>query len=92
MEISEQIKGQSYLMNVSRNVSHRLLRRLSLLLNLLVAAADELNLYSPSFGDFYLSEDQLVLATVGMFLELGLVKIFNVKNGVRLYNFSSYYV
>ena len=45
-------------------------------------AADELNLYSLTFDDFSLSEDEMILASVSMFLELGLVKKFNIDREV----------
>ncbi|XP_075221410.1 dual 3',5'-cyclic-AMP and -GMP phosphodiesterase 11A-like [Lycorma delicatula] len=51
-----------------------------------VPGADELNLYSLSFDDFSLSQDEMLLAAVSMFLELGLVKKFNIERET-LYRF-----
>uniref|UniRef100_T1HBJ9 PDEase domain-containing protein n=3 Tax=Triatominae TaxID=70999 RepID=T1HBJ9_RHOPR len=42
-------------------------------------AADELNLYSLSFDDFSLTDEEMILASVSMFIELGLVKKFNIE-------------
>ena len=48
-------------------------------------ACDEWNLYSLSFDDFSLNEDQMILASVSMFLELGLVNKFNIEVEVNFY-------
>ncbi|XP_066902713.1 dual 3',5'-cyclic-AMP and -GMP phosphodiesterase 11A [Halyomorpha halys] len=54
-------------------------KEIEALLDLPVPACDEWNLYSLSFEDFALNEDQMILASVSMFLELGLVKKFNIE-------------
>ncbi|XP_014253887.1 dual 3',5'-cyclic-AMP and -GMP phosphodiesterase 11A-like [Cimex lectularius] len=56
------------------------------LMELPVPAADELNLYSLSFDDFSLSDNEMLLASVSMFIELGLVKKFNIDRET-LYRF-----
>jgi hypothetical protein len=48
-----------------------------------VPCADELNLYSLSFDDFSLDNDEMLLAAVSMFLDLGLVKRFSIEKEVR---------
>lgn len=50
--------------------------------NCRVPCADELNLYSLSFDDFSLNEDEMLLASVTMFIELGLVSKFNIDRKV----------
>lgn len=50
-------------------------------------AADEWNLYSLAFDDFSLNSDEMILASVSMFLELGLVKKFNIEREVTLFFF-----
>lgn len=54
-----------------------------------VPGADELNLYSLAFDDFSLNENEMLLAAVSMFLELGLVKRFNIEKevGTSYHNF-----
>lgn len=47
-----------------------------------VPAADSLNLYSLAFDDFSLNDDEMLMAAVSMFLELGLVKTFNIEKEV----------
>lgn len=47
-----------------------------------VPAADSLNLYSLTFDDFSLNDDEMLMAAVSMFLELGLVKTFNIEKEV----------
>jgi hypothetical protein len=47
-----------------------------------VPCADELNLYSLTFDDFSLESDEMLLAAVSMFLDLGLVKKFNIEKEV----------
>jgi hypothetical protein len=47
-----------------------------------VPCADELNLYSLTFDDFCLDNDEMLLAAVSMFLDLGLVKKFNIEKEV----------
>jgi hypothetical protein len=47
-----------------------------------VPCADELNLYSLTFDDFSLDSDEMLLAAVSMFLDLGLVKKFNIEEEV----------
>jgi hypothetical protein len=47
-----------------------------------VPCADELNLYSLTFDDFSLDSDEMLLAAVSMFLDLGLVKKFNIEKEV----------
>ncbi|XKL59330.1 hypothetical protein PGB90_000346 [Kerria lacca] len=50
-----------------------------------IPCADELNLYSLSFDDFCLNEDKMLLASVTMFMELGLVSKFNIdKQGCEM--------
>ncbi|GLH00338.1 cGMP-specific 3',5'-cyclic phosphodiesterase [Gryllus bimaculatus] len=49
------------------------------LLDQTVPCADELNLYSLAFDDFSLSDDDMVLAAVAMFLDLGVVKRFCIE-------------
>ena len=51
-----------------------------------VPAADSLNLYSLTFDDFSLNDDEMLMAAVSMFLELGLVKTFNIEKEVSAYN------
>ncbi|XP_068086058.1 dual 3',5'-cyclic-AMP and -GMP phosphodiesterase 11A [Anabrus simplex] len=51
-----------------------------------VPCADELNLYSLSFDDFSLGDDDMVLAAVAMFIDLGLVKRFGIEKET-LYRF-----
>jgi hypothetical protein len=41
-----------------------------------------LNLYSLTFDDFSLESDEMLLAAVSMFLDLGLVKKFNIEKEV----------
>ncbi|XP_065216930.1 dual 3',5'-cyclic-AMP and -GMP phosphodiesterase 11A-like isoform X2 [Planococcus citri] len=55
-------------------------------LNFRVPCADELNLYSLSFDDFSLNEDEMLLASVTMFIELGLVSKFSIDKKA-LYRF-----
>lgn len=50
-----------------------------------VPAADSLNLYSLAFDDFSLNDDEMLMAAVSMFLELGLVKTFNIEKEVSAY-------
>jgi len=50
-----------------------------------VPAADSLNLYSLAFDDFSLNDDEMLMAAVSMFLELGLVKTFNIEKEVSVY-------
>ncbi len=45
--------------------------------------ADEWNLYSLSFDDFSLDENEMLLAAVTMFTELGLVSKFNIDKKVK---------
>lgn len=45
-------------------------------------AADSLNLFSLAFDDFSLNDDEMLMAAVSMFLELGLVKTFNIEKEV----------
>lgn len=47
-----------------------------------VPAADSLNLFSLAFDDFSLNDDEMLMAAVSMFLELGLVKTFNIEKEV----------
>ena len=47
-----------------------------------VPCADELNLYSLTFDDFSLDSDEMLLAAASMFLDLGLVKKFNIEKEV----------
>lgn len=47
-----------------------------------VPAADSLNLFSLTFDDFSLNDDEMLMAAVSMFLELGLVKTFNIEKEV----------
>jgi hypothetical protein len=47
-----------------------------------VPCADELNLYSLTFDDFSLENDDMLLAAVSMFLDLGLVKKFSIEKEV----------
>ncbi|KAJ9586234.1 hypothetical protein L9F63_020143, partial [Diploptera punctata] len=51
-----------------------------------VPCADQLNLYSLAFDDFSLDNDEMLLAAVSMFLDLGLVKRFNIERET-LYRF-----
>ncbi|PNF20000.1 hypothetical protein B7P43_G08644 [Cryptotermes secundus] len=51
-----------------------------------VPCADELNLYSLTFDDFSLESDEMLLAAVSMFLDLGLVKKFSIEKET-LYRF-----
>lgn len=48
-----------------------------------VPCSDELNLYSLTFDDFSLTTDTMMLAAVSMFLDLGLVKRFNIEKEVN---------
>jgi hypothetical protein len=41
-----------------------------------------MNLYSLTFDDFSLESDDMMLAAVSMFLDLGLVKKFNIEKEV----------
>ncbi|KAG8249664.1 hypothetical protein J6590_015161 [Homalodisca vitripennis] len=61
-------------------------KELETFLDKTVPAADELNLYSLSFDDFSLNEEEMLLAAVSMFLELGLVKRFSIDKET-LYRF-----
>ncbi|RZF41138.1 hypothetical protein LSTR_LSTR010790 [Laodelphax striatellus] len=61
-------------------------KEVEVILEKTVPVADELNLYSLSFDDFSLSDEEMVLASVSMFLELGLVKRFNIEKET-LYRF-----
>lgn len=45
---------------------------------------DELNLYSLTFDDFSLNEDEMLLATITMFTELGLINKFGIDKVVSL--------
>ncbi|XP_050525696.1 dual 3',5'-cyclic-AMP and -GMP phosphodiesterase 11A-like [Daktulosphaira vitifoliae] len=56
------------------------------ILSLPVPAADSMNLYSLAFDDFSLNDDEMLMAAVSMFLELGLVKAFNIEKET-LYRF-----
>ncbi|XP_015367889.1 PREDICTED: dual 3',5'-cyclic-AMP and -GMP phosphodiesterase 11A-like [Diuraphis noxia] len=56
------------------------------ILGMPVPAADSLNLYSLAFDDFSLNDDEMLMAAVSMFLELGLVKTFNIEKET-LYRF-----
>lgn len=49
-----------------------------------VPASDSLNLFSLTFDDFSLNDDEMLLAAVSMFLELGLVKTFNIEKEVSV--------
>lgn len=49
-----------------------------------VPAADSLNLFSLAFDDFSLNDDEMLMAAVSMFLELGLVKAFNIEKEVSV--------
>jgi dual 3',5'-cyclic-AMP and -GMP phosphodiesterase 11 len=53
-----------------------------------VPCADERNLYSLTFDDFSLDSDEMLLAAVSMFLDLGLVKKFNIEKEVSSINLS----
>jgi hypothetical protein len=53
-----------------------------------VPCADELNLYSLTFDDFSLDSDEMLLAAASMFLDLGLVKKFNIEKEVSSIIFS----
>lgn len=46
-------------------------------------APDELNLYSLAFDDFSLQEEEMVLASISMLVEMGLVKKFMIEKDVR---------
>ncbi|XP_063227530.1 dual 3',5'-cyclic-AMP and -GMP phosphodiesterase 11A-like [Bacillus rossius redtenbacheri] len=61
-------------------------KEVELLMERAVPSADEANLYSLSFDDFSLADDDMVLAAVSMFLELGLVQRFAVDKET-LYRF-----
>lgn len=50
-----------------------------------VPAVDSLNLFSLAFDDFSLNDDEMLMAAVSMFLELGLVKTFNIEKEVSIY-------
>jgi len=51
-----------------------------------VPCADALNLYSLSFDDFCMEPGEMVKGAVAMFLQLGLVKKFNIEKET-LYRF-----
>ncbi|BES99049.1 GAF domain [Nesidiocoris tenuis] len=51
-----------------------------------VPAPDELNLYSLAFDDFSLQEEEMVLASISMLVEMGLVKKFMIEKDT-LYRF-----
>ncbi|KAF6200256.1 hypothetical protein GE061_006559 [Apolygus lucorum] len=61
-------------------------REVEKLMERTVPLPDELNLYSLSFDDFSLQEDEMILASVSMFVELGLVKKFMIERDT-LYRF-----
>lgn len=63
--------------NNKKNRLHVL--QISVLQDTPMPAADELNLYSLSFDDFSLTDEEMILASVSMFIELGLVKKFNIE-------------
>lgn len=51
-----------------------------------MVCADELNFYSLTFDDFSLEPDEMVRGAVAMFLQLGLVKRFQIEKET-LYRF-----